>query len=172
MPRNGEGFPGVSQPAVSTAASPSAAQGRAPAPAAETPTAGSASQRELADPTLAATAAKREQLKYLVRCALPSMSRCTRTSMASVSRSLESIGLAPRWLTEAMAPSEGALECGVSLGPCELFRETCPDLHPRYGGFRARAQGLRRRATDLLDFRRRVFGNLFAPAPVAYTCRG
>ena len=162
MPRNGEGFL-VSQPAVSTAASPSAAQ--TCAPAAETPTAGSASQRELADPTLAATAAKREQLKYLVRCA----------SSADVALYADidgerftfpgSIGLAPRWLTEAMAPSE------------ERWVSACLLAHVNYFGKHVRIS-IRATAVSVPElkasadeqqtfsiFEGGFFGNPFRPLP-------
>jgi hypothetical protein len=62
--------------------------------------------RALADPTLASTAAKREQLKYLVRCALPAEVALYADIEGERFTFPGSIGLAPRWLTEAMTPSE------------------------------------------------------------------
>ena len=63
-------------------------------------------QHALADPTLAATAAKREQLKYLVRCALPADVTVYADIEGERFTFPGSIGLAPRWLTEAMTPRE------------------------------------------------------------------
>jgi hypothetical protein len=60
----------------------------------------------LADPTLASTAAKRKQLTYLVRCALPADVTVYADIEGERFTFPGSIGLAPRWLTEAMTPSE------------------------------------------------------------------
>src|SRR5712691_2197686 len=69
---NGFSLNGLSQSGVgkSDGFRDSVAQGVA-APQAETPSATIPRQVELADPSLASTAAKRAQLTYLVRCALP-----------------------------------------------------------------------------------------------------
>ena len=63
-------------------------------------------QRALADPTLASTPAKRKQLTYLVRCALPADVAVYADVDGERFTFSGSIGLAPRWLTEAMTPSE------------------------------------------------------------------
>src|SRR5215831_14036749 len=106
IPLQAEAFPGVSQQAVSTAARFSHRVAQAvPAPA-ETSTAGSASQRELADPTLASTAAKREQLTYLVRCALPADVTVYTQQEAERFTFTGGLGLAPRWLDAPMTPRE------------------------------------------------------------------
>jgi len=75
-------------------------------PPAEPPAVASPSLIALADSSLASTAAKREQLKYLVRCALPAElilyadQEWTRFTFPG------GLGLAPRWVDEAMTPSE------------------------------------------------------------------
>ena len=60
----------------------------------------------LSDPTLASTAAKRKQLTYLVRCALPADVALYADIEGERFTFPGSIGLAPHWLTEAMTPSE------------------------------------------------------------------
>ena len=129
-------------------------------------------QRAFADPTLAATAAKREQLKYLVRCALPADVALYADIEGERFTFPGSIGLAPRWLTEAMTPSE------------ERWVSACLLAHVNYFGkhiqISIRATGI---AVPELEasadeqetfsiFEGGFFGNLFAPAPVAYTCQG
>jgi hypothetical protein len=126
----------------------------------------------LADPTLASTAAKREQLKYLVRCALPADVTVYADIEGERFTFPGSIGLAPRWLTAAMTPSE------------ERWVSACLLAHVNYFGkhvrISIRATGI---AVPELEasaeeqqtytiFEGGFFGNLFAPAPVAYTCRG
>ena len=83
-----------------------------------------------------------------------------------------SIGLAPHWLTEAMTPSE------------ERWVSACLLAHVNYFGKHVR---ISIRATGIVVpeleasaeeqqtytiFEGGFFGNLFAPAPVAYTCQG
>jgi hypothetical protein len=60
----------------------------------------------LADPSLASTAAKREQLKYLVRCALPADLTLYADQEGTRFTFPGGLGLAPRWVDEAMTPSE------------------------------------------------------------------
>ncbi len=129
-------------------------------------------QHALADPTLASTAAKREQLKYLVRCALPAEVALYADIAGERFTFPGSIGLAPRWLTEAMTPSE------------ERWVSACLLAHVNYFGKHVR---ISTRATGVsvpeleasIDeqqtytiFEGGFFGNLFLPEPVAYTCRG
>jgi hypothetical protein len=129
-------------------------------------------QRALADPTLASTAAKRQQLTYLVRCALPADVALYADIEGERFTFPGSIGLAPRWLTAAMTPSE------------ERWVSACLLAHVNYFGkhvrISIRATGI---AVPELEasadeqqtytiFEGGLFGNLFLPEPVAYTCRG
>jgi hypothetical protein len=129
-------------------------------------------QRALADPTLAATAAKREQLKYLVRCALPADVALYADIAGERFTFPGSIGLAPRWLTEAMTPSE------------ERWVSACLLAHVNYFGKHVRIS-IRATGVSVPEleasaeeqqtytiFEGGFFGNLFAPTPVAYTCQG
>ena len=151
--------------------SANAAQGGA-TPSTTPPAAGSPIQIALADPTLASTAAKRKQLTYLVRCALPADVALYADIEGERFTFPGSIGLAPRWLTEAMTPSE------------ERWVSACLLAHVNYFGkhvrISIRATGI---AVPELEasaeeqqtftiFEGGFFGNLFAPAPVAYTCQG
>jgi hypothetical protein len=63
-------------------------------------------QIELADPSLAATAAKRKQLTYLVRCALPPDVELYAQYGSECFTFPGSIGLAPHWLTQAMTQAK------------------------------------------------------------------
>src|SRR5262249_51563966 len=126
----------------------------------------------LVDPTLAATAAKREQLKYLVRCALPADVAVYADIEGERFTFPGSLGLAPGWLTEAMTPSE------------ERWVSACLLAHVNYFGkhvqISIRATGIA--VPELVAsadeqqtfsiFEGGFFGNLFAPAPAAYTCQG
>jgi len=173
IPLNGESFPGVSQRAVSTAVrrSHSAAQA-VPAPSAEMPVAGSAQQRELADPTLASTAAKREQLRYLVRCALPEQSTVYADYAGERFMFQGSMGLAPRWLDAALTPREERWVSACLLAHVNYFgkhvlvsmRATPPPV-PTLEASNDEQQ-------TFSIFEGGFFGNLFLPEPVAYTCRG
>jgi hypothetical protein len=129
-------------------------------------------QHALADPTLASTAAQRKQLTYLVRCALPADVALYADIEGERFTFPGSLGLAPRWLTEAMTPSE------------ERWVSACLLAHVNYFGkhvqISIRATGVT--VPELVPsadeqqtfsiFEGGFFGNLFAPAPVAYTCRG
>jgi len=173
IPLNGMPLNGASQQDGASAAghSVNAAHGVG-TPSTPPPDAGSPIQMALADPTLASTAAKREQLKYLVRCALPADVALYADIEGERFTFPGSIGLAPRWLTEAMTPSE------------ERWVSACLLAHVNYFGkhiqISIRATGI---AVPELEasadeqetfsiFEGGFFGNLFAPAPVAYTCQG
>jgi hypothetical protein len=173
LPRNGMPLNGARQQDGATAAghSASAAHGVA-TPATPPPAAGSPIHRALADPDLASTAAKRKQLTYLVRCALPADVTLYADIEGERFTFPGSIGLAPRWLTEAMTPSE------------ERWVSACLLAHVNYFGkhvqISIRAAGVAvpelQTSTDEQQtytiFEGGFFGNLFAPAPVAYTCWG
>jgi hypothetical protein len=172
-PLHGETFPEVSQQAVGTAAKVSHRVTQAvPAPPGETSTAGSTSQRELADPTLASTATKREQLKYLVRCALPSDVTVYTQQGKERFTFPGGLGLAPGWLDAPMTPSE------------ERWVSACLLAHVNHFGkhilVSMRATPPPVPALEVPDdeqqaftiFEGGFFGNLFLPEPVAYTCRG
>jgi hypothetical protein len=135
-------------------------------------TAARPSQIELADPSLAATAAKRKQLTYLVRCAMPPEVELYAQFGSERFTFPGSIGLAPHWLTQAMTPSE------------ERWVSACLLAHVNYFGKHVR---ISIRATpppvpelEASDDERKTytiaeggfFGNLFLPQPVAYTCLG
>src|SRR5206468_2931601 len=104
---NGVSRNGMSQRGVGTSAghSHSAAQAFAASQAGPSATA-IAKQIPLADPQLASTAAKRHQLTYLVRCALPADIELYAQHGTERFTFPGSMGLAPRWLYEAMTPSE------------------------------------------------------------------
>lgn len=129
-------------------------------------------QIELADPSLAATAAKRKQLTYLVRCAMPPDVELYAQYGSEHFTFPGSIGLAPHWLTQAMTPSE------------ERWVSACLLAHVNFFGKHVR---ISIRATppsvpelEASDDERKTytiaeggfFGNLFRPQPVAYTCLG
>jgi hypothetical protein len=138
----------------------------------ETPAAVRPTLVALADPTLAATAAQREQLTYLVRCALPEDITLYADHGTERFTFPGRMGLAPRWLFEAMTPSE------------ERWVSACLLAHVNYWGKQVmvsmRATPPPVVALEASDdeqqtfsiFEGGFFGNLFAPAPVAYTCRG
>jgi hypothetical protein len=131
-----------------------------------------ASQRELADPTLASTAAKREQLTYLVRCALSADVTVYTQHGAERFTFAGGLGLAPRWLDAAMTLSE------------ERWISACLLAHVNYFGkhvqvsLRATPSPVPALEADADEqqtytiFEGGFFGNLFLPEPVAYTCQG
>jgi len=149
----------------------SAAQGVA-MPSTTPPAAGSPIQIALANPDLASTAAKRHQLTYLVRCALPEHIVVYADYGGERFTFQGSMGLAPRWLAEAMTPSD------------ERWVSACLLAHVNYFGKHVRVS---MRATPppvpafeadddeqqtYTIFEGGFFGNLFLPQPVAYTCQG
>ncbi len=170
---NGVAANGVSQRSVGTSAGlkDSAAQA-VTAPHAATPAAVSPRLIALADPNLASTAAKRQQLTYLVRCALSEDITLYADHGTERFTFQGRMGLAPRWLSEAMTLSE------------ERWVSACLLAHVNYWGKHVMVS---MRATpppvsaleasddeqqDFAIFEGGFFGNLFAPTPVAYTCRG
>ena|SRR5256885_1958682 len=104
---NGVAANGVSQSSVGQSAGlkDSAAQA-VTAPYTATPAAVSSRLMALADPNLASTAAKRQQLTYLVRCALPEDVTLYADHGTERFTFQGRMGLAPHWLSEAMTPSE------------------------------------------------------------------
>jgi len=173
IPLNGLNMNGASQHDGGTSAvrSESAAQGVA-TPHTLLPSAVSPMQIALANPDLASTAEKRHQLTYLVRCALPEHIVLYVDYGGERFTFQGSMGLAPRWLYEAMTPSD------------ERWVSACLLAHVNYFGKHVRVS---MRATlppvpaleadddekqTFSIFEGGFFGNLFLPEPVAYTCRG
>jgi hypothetical protein len=129
-------------------------------------------QRALADPTLASTAAKREQLKYLVRCALPADVALYADIEGERFTFPGSIGLAPRWLTEAMTPSEERWVSACLLAHVNYFGKHVRISIRAIGAAVPELEASADEQQTYTIFEGGFFGNLFAPAPVAYTCRG
>jgi hypothetical protein len=170
---NGVSANGVSQRSVGTAAGlkDSAAQA-VPAPHAETPAAVSPRLIALADPTLASTAAKRQQLTYLVRCALPEDVTLYADQGTERFTFQGHMGLAPRWLTEAMTPSEERWVSACLLAHVNYFgKHVLVSMRATPPPVPALEASADEQQTFAL-FEGGFFGNLFAPTPVAYTCRG
>ena len=86
------------EPAGSTQAPGTQVVPEAPAP---TPAVAKPTLIALADPSLASTMAKREQLKYLVRCALPADMALYADQDSTRFTFPGGLGLAPRWVDEA-----------------------------------------------------------------------
>jgi hypothetical protein len=173
IPRNGMPLNGASQQDGATFAghSVSAAQGVA-TPSTTQPAAGSSIQRALANPDLASTAAKRQQLTYLVRCALPEHVEVYADYGGERFTFQGSMGLAPRWLTEAMTPSDERWVSACLLAHVNYFgkhvRVSMRATPPPVPAFEADAA----EQQTYTIFEGGFFGNLFTPEPVAYTCRG
>jgi hypothetical protein len=142
------------------------------APHTETPAATLPRQVELADPGLVSTATKRQQLSYLVRCALPEDVMLYSQQGPERFTFQGSMGLAPRWLYEAITPSEERWVSACLLALVNYFgkhvmvsmRATPPPV-PALGVSDDEQQ-------TFSIFEGGFFGNLFTPEPVAYTCRG
>ena len=128
--------------------------------------------RALADPTLASTAAKREQLKYLVRCALPADVALYADIEGERFMFPGSIGLAPRWLTEAMTPSEERWVSACLLAHVNYFGKHVRISIRATGVAVPELQASADEQQTFSIFEGGFFGNLFLPEPVAYTCRG
>ena len=126
----------------------------------------------LADPTLASTAAKRKQLIYLVRCALPADVALYADIEGERFTFPGSIGLAPRWLTEAMTPSEERWVSACLLAHVNYFGKHVRISIRATGVSVPELQASADEQQTYTIFEGGFFGNLFAPAPVAYTCRG
>jgi hypothetical protein len=129
-------------------------------------------QHALADPTLASTAAKREQLKYLVRCALPADVTVYADIEGERFTFPGSIGLAPRWLTEAMTPSEERWVSACLLAHVNYFGKHVQISIRATGVAVPELQASADEQQTYTIFEGGFFGNLFAPTPVAYTCQG
>jgi len=147
---------------VAAVGSPSAAQD----------TAGTRQQVELANPALASTATMRHQLTYLVRCALPADVELYTQQGTERFTFPGQMGLAPRWLSEAMTPSE---ERWVSA--CLLALTNALGKHVTINMRASRSLGptgatAAEESQTFSIFEGGFFGNLFLPHPVAYTCRG
>jgi hypothetical protein len=133
---------------------------------------GSPRQIALADPSLAATPAQRHQLTYLIRCALPAEVVVYADVGPDRWTFAGQLGLAPRWLSAALTPSE------------ERWVSACLLAHVNYFGtpvtvsMRAYEPPVPALAADPDEsqtfslFEGGFFGNLFTPTPVAYVCRG
>jgi len=173
IPLNGMPLNGARQQDGAPAAghSATAAQGVG-TPSTPPPDAGSPIQMALADPTLAATAAKREQLKYLVRCALPAEVTVYADIEGERFTFPGSIGLAPRWLTEAMTPSEERWVSACLLAHVNYFGKHVRISIRATGAAVPELEASADEQQTYTIFEGGFFGNLFAPAPVAYTCRG
>lgn len=164
---------GIRQPSVGNAEQrrDSAVPAVAPAPAGPT-SADPATQVELANPALASTAEQREMLTYLVRCALPEGVGLYAQHGPDRFTFQGRLGLAPRWLYEAMTPSEERWVSACLLAQVNYFGTSVlislratPPVVP----------GLAVSADEqhtFTIFEGGFFGNLFLPTPVAYTCQG
>jgi len=133
---------------------------------------GGPQQRALADPTLASTAAKRQQLTYLIRCALPADVALYADIEGERFTFPGSIGLAPRWLTKALTPSEERWVSACLLAHVNFFgkhiRISIRATNPPVPELEASDDEKKTYTIAEGGF----FGNLFLPQPVAYTCMG
>ena len=170
---NGLSLNGVSQSGVgkSDGLRDSVAQG-VTAPHAETPSATMPMQVELANPALASTAAKRQQLTYLVRCALPEDIVLYAQQGTERFTFRGSMGLAPRWLSEAMTPSEERWVSACLLAHVNYFgKHVLVSMRATPPPVPALAASDDEQQTFFI-FEGGFFGNLFTAEPVAYTCQG
>jgi hypothetical protein len=170
---NGMAFQGLSQQRVGQS---DGLQGNSlpasTASQAETPAAVVPRQIALADPELASTATKREQLTYLVQCALPADIALYTEHGADRFLFQGRLGLAPRWLDEAMTPSEERWVSACLLARVNYFGKrvsismrATPPVVPTLEISEEEHQ-------TFSIFEGGFFGNLFLRHPVAYTCRG
>ena len=136
------------------------------------PSAVSSRQIALANPDLASTAEKRHQLTYLVRCALPETVVLYADHGGERFTFHGSMGLAPRWLIEAMTPSEERWVSACLLAHVNYFgkhvRVSMRAIAPPVSALEATDEEKKTFAI----FEGGFFGNLFTSAPVAYTCQG
>jgi hypothetical protein len=129
-------------------------------------------QIELADPSLATTAAQRQQLTYLVRCAMPPDVEIYAQYGTERFTFPGGMGLAPHWLTQAMTPSEERWVSACLLAHVNFFgkhvrisiRATPPPVPE------LKASDDEQKTYTIAEGG--FFGNLFLPQPVAYTCLG
>jgi hypothetical protein len=142
------------------------------APRAGTASAALPRQIELADPQLASTAIKRMQLTYLVRCALPADIELYTQHGTERFTFPGQMGLAPRWLSEAMTPSEERWVSACLLALVNYFgkqvRVSLRATRPPVPTLKASDE----EQQTFSIFEGGFFGNLFTPHPAAYTCRG
>jgi hypothetical protein len=173
VPLQGVDAYGVSQQRVGKADGREASAAQALAsPQTETPSASPAVEVELANPALASTADKREQLTYLVRCALPEAIILYAQHGLDRFTFQGSLGLAPRWLYEAMTPSEERWVSACLLAHVNYFGKSVPiSLRATPPVIPALVVSATEQHTFSI-FEGGFFGNLFLPAPVAYTCQG
>jgi hypothetical protein len=173
IPRHGLALHGASPPDRSPTAghSASAAPGVTP-PSTPRPAAGSLIPRALANPALASTAAKRDHLSYLVRCALPEHIRVYAEYGGERFTFQGSLGLAPRWLDAALTLSEERWVSACLLAHVNYFGKhvlvsmrAIPPPVPALEASHDEQQ-------TFAIFEGGFFGNLFLPEPVAYTCPG
>ena len=126
----------------------------------------------LADPSLASTAAKRAQLTYLVRCALPAEVAVYADHNGTRFTFPGSLGLAPRWIDEAMTPSEERWVSACLLAHVNAIGASVPislrATPPPVPALTVSDD----EAQSFSMFEGGFFGNLYTPEPVAYTCRG
>jgi hypothetical protein len=126
----------------------------------------------LANPSLASTADKREQLTYLVRCALPEHIALFVQHGPDRFTFQGSLGLAPHWLYEAMTPSEERWVSACLLAHVNYFGKSVPiSLRVKSPDVPALAVSEQEQQTFSI-FEGGFFGNLFLSEPVAYTCQG
>jgi hypothetical protein len=139
----------------------------APTPAEDRPT-----LIALADSSLAVTAAQRAQLTYLVRCALPAGVALYAEQDGTRFTFPGELGLAPRWVDEAMTPREERWVSACLLAHLNAVgasvRISLRATPPPVPALTVTAD----EAQHFTMFEGGFFGNLFAPEPVAYTCQG
>lgn len=129
-------------------------------------------QIELADPSLASTPQKRQQLSYLVQCALPADVELYTQQGSERLTFRGSIGLAPRWLSEALTPQEERWVSACLLARTNYFGKSI------LISMRATPPPVPTLVTSADEeqtftiFEGGFFGNIFSPTPVAYTCLG
>ena len=173
VPRLGRPQADMGQPAMApTPDRPDTVAQVAPEPPVATLAVASPGLIALADPSLASTAAKREQLTYLVRCALPAELTLYADQEGTRFTFPGGLGLAPRWVDEAMTPREERWVSACLLAHVNYFgkyvivsmRATPPPVP-------ALAVAADEHQTFTL-FEGGFFGNLFTPEPVAYACQG
>jgi hypothetical protein len=127
---------------------------------------------ELADPTLAATPEKRQQLHYLVSCALPKDIVLYTHQGTSRFTFPGQIGLAPGWLRQPLTLAEERWVSACLLALTNYFgKHVEVSLHAEP----APVSLLQLSADDQQHFplfEGGFFGNLFRPNPVAYVCQG
>jgi hypothetical protein len=126
----------------------------------------------LADPSLASTAAKREQLTYLVRCALPADITLYADQDGMRFTFPGGLGLAPRWVDEAMTLSEERWVSACLLAHVNYFgKHVLVSMRATPPPVPALAVAADEQQTFTI-FEGGFFGNLFTPEPVAYACQG